>query len=609
MGVSAIPVRIIRNRKSREAGMKNRAYAAVILAALTLTTAACGSTGGTQGKQQAASSASSAATATASTSAAANTAAADASSAAASAVSTEASSSAVTAAAGTEASDAAASAASISAAASSGAAAADAVDSSDASGIMVTSIHQSKGVYDTDNSPVISTVYYELGMNNGTAGENTDYPALKTALDSYNAELKKRMEGMVSDYADDAKADKKEQGSDFQAYQENSSIKVLRADSTVFSFLETCSTYTGGAHSNTVFYSHNYDTASGTELKLTDVIPDTSMLPDILGKKLDRDYSDATWLVDNVSDTIRDELSGKDPDTAIAWTLGPDGITFWFEPYHLASYADGTQQVTLPYSAYADLFSEKYAAASENYVVPIDFEASYNLPGESLLDSSIKYFQVSEDPDPDQNLINVTVTYGNSQKKLKVYGYKVDAYLFCDNGFRYLCLNTVGDDDWQSAYFVPMSGGSIGSMVSCSWGFYENVPTDPENFMMETRCYLLSTYGIDTRFRLGAGGKPKTLDTMAYLPTLPADAQIGPLTTKQEMKVHILDSADGDAVSQATLPKGTKLYFYRTDARDIVDMKTEDGRIVRFRVDSNIYPILIDGVYTEDCFDGAFYAG
>jgi hypothetical protein len=76
---------------------------------------------------------------------------------------------------------------------------------------MVTSIHQSKGVYDTDNSPVISTVYYELGMNNGTAGENTDYPALKTALDSYNAELKKRMEGMVSDYTDDAKADKKEQ--------------------------------------------------------------------------------------------------------------------------------------------------------------------------------------------------------------------------------------------------------------------------------------------------------------------------------------------------------------------------------------------------------------
>lgn len=474
---------------------------------------------------------------------------------------------------------------------------------------MVTGIHRSKGVYDTDNSPVISTVYYELGMNNGTAGENTDYPALKTALDSYNAELKKRMEGMVSDYTDDAKADKKEQGSDFQAYEENSSVRVFRADSTVFSFLESCSTYTGGAHSNTVFYSHNYDPATGKELKLTDVIPDTSMLPEILGEKLDRDYSDAAWLVDNVTDTIRDELSGKVPDATIAWTLGPDGITFWFEPYHLASYADGTQQVTLLYSAYTDLFSEKYAAASENYVVPIDFEASYNLPGESLLDSSIKYFQVSEDPDPDQNLINVTVTYGNAQKKLKIYGYKADAYLFCDNGLRYLCLNTVGDDDWQSSYFVPMSDGSIGSMVSCSWGFYDNIPTDPENFMMETRCYLLSTYGIDTRFRLGAGGKPKTLDTMAYLPALPADAQMGPLTTKQEMKVHILDSADGDAAAQATLPKGTKLYFYRTDARSIVDMKTEDGRIVRFHVDSDIYPVLIDGVYSEDCFDGAFYAG
>jgi hypothetical protein len=94
------------------------------------------------------------------------------------------------------------------------------------------------------------------------------------------------------------------------------------------------------------------------KLKLTDVIPDTSMLPDILGKKLDRDYSDATWLVDNVSDTIRDELSGKDPDTAIAWTLGPTGSPSGLNPTIWLPMRMGPQQVTLPYSAYADLFSE-----------------------------------------------------------------------------------------------------------------------------------------------------------------------------------------------------------------------------------------------------------
>jgi hypothetical protein len=458
---------------------------------------------------------------------------------------------------------------------------------------------------------LVTGTYRQLSLDDTRQGsDGAAYSALKASLATYNTEVKKRVTGDVKEYTDYAKDSLKERGEDdFSAYQEESGVRICRADSAVLSFLESYSTYAGGAHPDTLFYSHSYDSATGAELKLGDVITDTSVLPKLLEEKLDQAYGSDTWLVDSVADTISEAIKGGADAMTLTWTLGHDGITFWFEPDSLAPHAAGSQQVTLQYDAYRDLFSEKYCNAPENYVEQLDYENAILVPGESLLDNSAKNLEVSEEADYDTGNVTVTVTYGNAQKKLKLYGYQTVPYLFSDNGKRYLCLDVEGDDDWESVYFVPLSGDAIGTMVSCDWGFGKYVPVDPENFTMETRCYLLSTYAVNARFSLHAGARPQALDTMALVSANPGADRMSPLTTKEELQVHVLDTEDGSSTTEATLPKGTKLYFYRTDARHTVDMKTEDGRIVRFSVDTDVSPAMIDGRYTEDSFEGAVYAG
>jgi hypothetical protein len=133
------------------------------------------------------------------------------------------------------------------------------------------------------------------------------------------------------------------------------------------------------------------------------------------------------------------------------------------------------------------------------------------------------------------------------------------------------------------------------------------IPTDPQNFRMESRCQLLSTYSADMRYRIGDDGMPEALDRFEEIPSR---EEMNRLTTKKDMTVDILQSADSDETKEETLPKGTELEFYRTDGDSIVDMLLKDGRIVRFTLHTEKYPYTLDsGESVEDCFDGMMYAG
>ena len=59
------------------------------------------------------------------------------------------------------------------------------------------------------------------------------------------------------------------------------------------------------------------------------------------------------------------------------------------------------------------------------------------------------------------------------------------------------------------------------------------------------------------------------------------------------------------------IEEGTKLKIFRTDAKSIVDLKTEDDEIIRIEVDtvSGGWPQTIDGTRIEKLFDGIRFAG
>ncbi|MBQ9921888.1 MAG: hypothetical protein IJO52_06855, partial [Clostridia bacterium] len=55
--------------------------------------------------------------------------------------------------------------------------------------------------------------------------------------------------------------------------------------------------------------------------------------------------------------------------------------------------------------------------------------------------------------------------------------------------------------------------------------------------------------------------------------------------------------------------KGEKLIPYQTDGKSFVDLKTEDDRIVRMQIDASEWPLKVNGVPEDECFEEILYAG
>ena len=123
--------------------------------------------------------------------------------------------------------------------------------------------------------------------------------------------------------------------------------------------LFTVYTFTGGAHGMTTSHSVIYDTDSGALLALEDLFtPETDILA--LLQPLVREMLDAQLGEMALSDFI--EPGTDSLDSFRTFTLGSEGVTFVFDPYAVAPYAAGTQQVLVPWTALAPALAEDFAA-------------------------------------------------------------------------------------------------------------------------------------------------------------------------------------------------------------------------------------------------------
>ena len=66
---------------------------------------------------------------------------------------------------------------------------------------------------------------------------------------------------------------------------------------------------------------------------------------------------------------------------------------------------------------------------------------------------------------------------------------------------------------------------------------------------------------------------------------------------------------DGEFLESVRLTKGTILTPYRTDGETYVDLITDDGQIVRFELEADDWPHLVNGMDVDEVFEGLLYAG
>ena len=62
-------------------------------------------------------------------------------------------------------------------------------------------------------------------------------------------------------------------------------------------------------------------------------------------------------------------------------------------------------------------------------------------------------------------------------------------------------------------------------------------------------------------------------------------------------------------MEKTEIPFGTLLTPYQTDGKSYVDLKTENGGIVRLSIDVSNWPRTVNGIPEDECFEELLYAG
>jgi len=292
------------------------------------------------------------------------------------------------------------------------------------------------------------------------------------------------------------------------------------------------------------------------------------------------------------------------------------GITFWFSPYDIAAYSAGSFSVKLYFEDMPELFEEKYTyAPSENYVVALplshDFDFDF-IPGDGQKDTVYVY----ETPDMyggSYNMLSVTVNSETVVDDIN-YAYDFDVYLAHIGDKNYIYSDSVSDNGfhmfctWDINRDLPMQIGKMYSTklkteyIEDTYGdglVYREVFNNPYDFSLETRFEIWGTRNAEAEFMIDkAVGHPKMTDT-AYTFTEGFD-----VVTAIDLDVTMIPEMEA-----TTIPYGTNLMPLRTDGETYVDCITDNGQEMRLEIDMTTWPITVNGIPEDECFEELFYAG
>ena len=114
---------------------------------------------------------------------------------------------------------------------------------------------------------------------------------------------------------------------------------------------------------------------------------------------------------------------------------------------------------------------------------------------------------------------------------------------------------------------------------------------------------LLSTYEGYKTYIIGADGSAISNDPFYSIKVSYV------LTSVKPIDCELVDEA-GSTQGKETVPEGSNYSFVRTDGSSFVDMKLDDGRMVRIALekDTENWGYKIGGVNAEDLFEMLYYA-
>ena len=256
-----------------------------------------------------------------------------------------------------------------------------------------------------------------------------------------------------------------------------------------------------------VFHGSNYDTQSGKELALNDVVKEIN---NDLALAVQEELTSHMWTGDFYSENAVEDYFAHTPYDGFSWTVDYIGVTFYFAPGDLCD--EGAMTATVSFAAHPELFYEKYMTFPAEYTVELPLDISFFTNWDA--DGDDEELSVSGWYDDERNTyvdFGIYTEVGEYREDCYVYDfhpYYVKAasghylYLFCEDfneGLRQMKLIVFSLNEDGS---VTKAGERN---VSPSW-LADNkfiVPTEPGKLVLddgaEKAVFAVGSDGIPTK--------------------------------------------------------------------------------------------------------------
>lgn len=427
----------------------------------------------------------------------------------------------------------------------------------------------------------------------------------QSALDDQKSVIDENKEYAEQEYASNP---------DMVEYTFDRDILVARSDETVLSMAVMEGSYLGGAHPFGMTTGRTYDTQTGKELSLKDVVSDYDGIYEYVKKQLEENY-DQSMFFEDYQDTLQKMFYDESGDYGtVQWTISQTGLSIYFNQYDLAPYVAGSQQVDISFKEQPQLFQSKYVVEKESYskVIRENSSCFADVNGDGK-EEEISY-SVARDEYGFGGAITVTCdgqifdTAEVDKDASDAYGaygaYSSEGYvLHTSDGRTYLYLQHLDDNDYRYVNVFRLDQGRPSYVGYEGMAWYNTQILDPDSFMLYTRLDVLGTYYGMKRYHVDEAGLPAS-DDEAYVIN-----ESSMLQSTRDLEVTILEKNGSE--TEATVPSGTGYTIFRTDGASYADAHLNDGRDCRIQIKegSRGWGWDIDGVSEEECFEWLPYAG
>ena len=345
------------------------------------------------------------------------------------------------------------------------------------------------GISGENGKKALTQVVTEINLADGDGRallDSKELPKLKKALDSFNKKKRKEARDTRVAMLKQALTEQRENEEYFNPYYDCGEIYVRRSDSLVTSFLSGQYRYSNGVHGSYFLMGVNIDTATGKELKLSDVMNVSPKLTEAIVEELRRNYHPDTFF-EGFEKTVAEEISEEN----IVWVLEAQGITFYFNQYNIAPYASGILTATFLFDERPDLFNKNYMKTplaycaqlrnGEGIAFSLGNGESKDKLGASAYGDGVKIFLNGEVYDDPVKLKDAAVTLVRTE-----------------NGRNFLYVDAMVEDMGERRIRIYSLDGGVPAFVRESEntfarpffgkdeGYVRNwVMTDPREFMVE----------------------------------------------------------------------------------------------------------------------------